>query len=108
MGVGNGPAERAQVAASGPLDGSNELKYRASVNFYNTSGYLDNVYLHEKADPARDYSGRWRMLWKPNGEFTGDFRISADRLDTRALYFVIPRSNEANPFSTFTTPPEAI
>jgi len=107
VGVGNGPAERAQVAASGPLDGSNELKYRASVNFYNTSGYLDNVYLHEKADPARDYSGRWRMLWKPNGEFTGDFRISADRLDTRALYFVIPRSNEANPFSTFTTPPDA-
>jgi iron complex outermembrane receptor protein len=47
------------------------------------------------------------MLWKPNGEFTGDFRISADRLDTRALYFVIPRSNEANPFSTFTTPPDA-
>jgi iron complex outermembrane receptor protein len=107
VGVANGPAERAQVAASGPLDGSNELKYRASVNFYNTSGYLDNVYLHEKADPARDYSGRWRMLWKPNGEFTGDFRISADRLDTRALYFVIPRSNEANPFSTFTTPPDA-
>ncbi len=107
VGVGNGPAERAQVAASGPLDGSNELKYRASVNFYNTSGYLDNVYLHEKADPARDYSARWRMLWKPNGEFTGDFRISADRLDTRALYFVIPRSNEANPFSTFTTPPDA-
>jgi len=107
VGVGNGPAERAQVAASGPIDGSNELKYRASVNFYNTSGYLDNVYLHEKADPARDYSGRWRMLWKPNGEFTGDFRISADRLDTRALYFVIPRSNEANPFSTFTTPPDA-
>ncbi|HWS66838.1 MAG TPA: TonB-dependent receptor [Steroidobacteraceae bacterium] len=107
VGVANGPAERAQVAASGPLDGSNELKYRASVNFYNTRGYLDNVYLHEKADPARDYSGRWRMLWKPNGEFTGDFRISADRLDTRALYFVIPRSNEANPFSTFTTPPDA-
>jgi iron complex outermembrane receptor protein len=107
VGVGNGPAERAQVAASGPLDGSNELKYRASVNFYNTRGYLDNVYLHEKADPARDYSGRWRMLWKPNADFTGDFRISADRLDTRALYFVIPRSNEANPFSTFTTPPDA-
>src|SRR5207245_11070355 len=41
VGVGNGPAERAQVAASGPLDGSNELKYRASVNFENTSGYLD-------------------------------------------------------------------
>jgi len=106
-GVGNGPSERLQAAVSGPLGDSKELKYRASVNFYDTSGYLDNVYLHEKADPARDYSGRWRMLWKPTGDFTGDFRISADHLNTRALYFVVPRNNEANPFSTFTTPPDA-
>ncbi len=98
-GVGNGPSERVQAAVSGPFGDSKELKYRASLNFYNTRGYLDNVVLHEKADPARDYSGRWRMFWKPSSDFTADFRISADRLDTRALYFVIPRSNEANPFS---------
>ena len=106
-GVGNGPSERLQAAVSGPLGTSTDLKYRASLNFYDTSGYLDNVYLHEKADPARDYSGRWRLLWKPTGDFTGDFRISADHLNTRALYFVVPRNNEANPFSTFTTPPDA-
>jgi iron complex outermembrane receptor protein len=108
VGVGNGVAERAQVAVSGPVEGTgNTLRYRASLNFYNTDGYLRNVYLNQKADPARDYSGRVRMIWKPNEVFTGDLRISADRLETRALYFVIPRDQESNPFSTFTTPPNA-
>ena len=100
VGVGNGPSERAQVAASGPLDDAKEWKYRASLNYDNTSGYLDNVVLHEKADPARDYSGRWRLEWKPNADFSGDFRLAADHLDTRALYFVVPRAVESNPFST--------
>ena len=39
--------------------------------------------------------------------FKGDLRVSASRLETRAFYFVIPRDDEANPFSTFTTPPNA-
>jgi iron complex outermembrane receptor protein len=33
--------------------------------------------------------------------------VSFDNLDTRGFYFVIPRDDEANPFSTFTTPPDA-
>jgi iron complex outermembrane receptor protein len=33
--------------------------------------------------------------------------VSADRLETRALYFVIPRDVEANPFASFSTPPDA-
>ena len=46
-------------------------------------------------------------MWKPSDAFTGDLRLSADRLETRAFYFVIPRADEANPFSTFSTPPDA-
>lgn len=108
VGFGNGSSKRAQVAASGPVEGTgNTLKYRASLNFYDTDGFLQNTYLNQKADPARDYSGRARLIWKPNDVFTGDFRVSADRLETRAFYFVIPRDDEANPFSTFTTPPNA-
>ena len=107
VGLGNGLAERAQLSVGGPLADSTTLKYRASVNFYNTDGYLENDYLHQKADPSREYSGRLRLLWKPTGTFTGDLRMSADRLETRALYFVIPRDNEANPFSDFSTAPNA-
>jgi iron complex outermembrane recepter protein len=107
VGVGNGTSERAQAAISGPLNDSATLRYRASVNFYNTDGYLENAYLHGKADPMRDYSGRFRLLWKASDQLTADVRFSADRLETRAYYFVIPRDDEANPFSSFTTPPNA-
>ena len=107
VGVGNGTSERVQGAISGPLGDSGTLKYRASVNFYNTDGYLENAYLHEKADPMRDYSARMRLVWKPSDNATSDFRVYLDRLETRAYYFVIPRSDEANPFTSFSTPPNA-
>jgi iron complex outermembrane receptor protein len=107
IGVGNGVSEKAQVAASGPIDDAGTLRYRASLNFYNTDGYLENSNLGEKADPYRDYSGRLRLVWKPNDQWTADLRAYRDRVDTTAYYYVIPRSDEANPFSSFTTPPNA-
>jgi len=107
IGVGNGVSERAQLALSGPLNDAKTLKFRASLNYYNTDGYLENEYLHQKADPAADYAGRLRLTWEPNDAFTADLRVSASLLDTRAFYFVIPRDDEANPFSSFTTPPNA-
>ncbi len=107
LGVGNGMSEKAQVAVSGPIDAAGTLKYRASLNFYNTDGYLQNTYLDRKADPYRDYSGRLRLLWKPADRWSADLRLFRDRVDTTAYYYVIPRNNEANPFSSFTTPPNA-
>jgi len=53
LGIGNGPSEKAQLAVSGPIDAAGTLKYRASLNFYNTDGYLENTYLDHKADPYR-------------------------------------------------------
>jgi len=107
VGVGNGTSEKAQLALSGPLDSAGTLRYRASLNYYNTDGYLQNVYLDRKADPYRDYSGRFRLVWKPSDDFSADLRFMYDRAETTAYYFVIPRSNEANPFSDFTTPGDA-
>ncbi len=107
VGIGNGISERAQVALGGPLNDSKTLKFRASLSYYNTDGLLENTYLNQKADPARDYSGRARLVWEPSDMLTADLRLSASLLQSRAFYFVIPRDNEANPFSTFTTPPNA-
>ncbi len=107
LSVGNGPEERAQAAVSGPIDPAGTLKYRASVNVYSTDGYLNNVYLGAKADPVKDYSGRLRLVWKPLDSLSADLRVYVDRLETQAYYFVIPRNDEANPFSSFTTPPDA-
>ncbi len=83
------------------------LRYRASLNFYNTDGYLENTYLDRKADPYRDYSGRLRLVWKPNEQWSADLRFFRDRVDTTAYYYIIPRAQESNPFSSFTTPPNA-
>jgi iron complex outermembrane recepter protein len=107
VGVGNGLSEKGQLALSGPLDSAGTLKYRASLSVYNTDGYLQNVYLDRKADPYRDYSGRLRMTWTPADNFTADFRFLYDYVDTTAYYYVIPRAQEANPFSQFTTPGDA-
>jgi iron complex outermembrane receptor protein len=106
-GVGNGMAEHARGIVSGPLDSAGTLKYSAAVNFYNTDGYLENTYLNRKADPYRDYSGRVRLLWEPGGPLSADLRLAYDRVQTTAYYYVIPRNDEANPFSSFTTPPDA-
>jgi iron complex outermembrane receptor protein len=104
-GYGNENSIRGQLGVSGPIGDS--AGFRASVNYYKTDGFLDNVFLNEKADPVEDLSARVRFVWKPSDNFTGDLRLSMDDLSTRALYFVIPRDDEANPFSTFFTAPDA-
>src|SRR3984885_7785405 len=107
LGVGNGVSEKAQVAISGPIDAAGTLRNRASPNFYNTDGYLENTNLDRKADPYRDYSGRLRLVWKPSDQWSADLRAYRDRVDTTAYYYVIPRSDESDPFSSFSTPPNA-
>jgi iron complex outermembrane receptor protein len=107
VGVGNGLSEKAQVALGGPLDSAGTLRYRASLSFYNTDGYLNNVYLDRNADPYRDDTGRMRLVWKPADEFSADLRFMYDWTDTTAYYFVIPRSEESNPSTDFTTPGNA-
>jgi iron complex outermembrane recepter protein len=102
VGVGNGISEKAQLAVSGPIDSAGTLKYRASLNYYNTDGYLENTYLDRKADPYKDYSGRLRLVWKPTDQWSADLRVYRDRVDTTAYYYIIPRSSEANVFSSGT------
>src|SRR3954470_18707117 len=105
VGYGNGSSLRAQAGISGPI--GDTFKYRASVNYNDTDGFLPSTFLGGKADPVEDLSGRVRLSFEPNDTFSGDVRFSYDNLDTRGFYFVIPRDDEANPFSTFTTAPNA-
>src|SRR5580693_9062901 len=69
-GIGNGVSEKGQIAVSGPVDSAGTLKFRASVNYYNTDGFLENTYLDKKADPEEDYSARLRLLFKPSDVFS--------------------------------------
>jgi len=107
VGVGNGTSEKAQIAVTGPIDEAGTLRYRASFNFYNTDGFLQNNYLNRKADPLREYSGRMRWVWKPQDQFTADLRLFYDRVETTAYYFVIPRISEASPITSLFAPANA-
>ncbi len=105
VGAGNGSSKRVQAAVSGPM--SDTFKYRASVSYYDTDGYIPSTYLGGKADPVEDLAARAKLYFTPSETFSGDLSFSYDKLETRGFYFVIPRDDEANPFSTFTTPPDA-
>jgi iron complex outermembrane recepter protein len=98
-GYGNENSIRGQLGVSGPLGDS--AGYRATVNYYETDGFLHNVFLNESVDPVESLSARARFVFEPSDSFRGDFRVAVDDLSTRALYFVVPRVDEANPFGGY-------
>ena len=89
VGGDSGPGFSVKGAVSGPVGDSETLKFRASASYVDTDGWIKNEYLDEEADPYEDLSGRVKLLWEPNDRFTADLRLSASKLDTQALYFVI-------------------
>src|SRR6185295_12934033 len=89
LGAGNGSSINAQGEVSGPI--GDTFGYRASVNYYDTDGYLPSTFLGGKADPVQSLAGRLRLTFKPSDTFSGDVRLSYENLDTRGCYFVIPR-----------------
>jgi iron complex outermembrane receptor protein len=90
LGYDSGPGYKARGSISGPL--SDTLKYRASVSYFDTDGYIDNAFLGEEADPYRDLSARARLSWEPSDAFTADLRFNVSQVDTQALYFNITES----------------
>ncbi len=89
LGADSGPGYTARGTISGPLAGSDTLKYRLSGSYVDTDGYIDNPVLDEEADPYKDVSGRLKLLWEPSDAFAADLRLSTSALDTQALYFNI-------------------
>ena len=90
LGYDSGPGYKASGTLSGPL--SDTLKFRATVSHTDTEGYIDNPFLHEKADPYRDLSARALLLWEPTSAFHADLRAYVSNVDTQALYFNITQS----------------
>ena len=87
IGFDNGFGGKIRASVGGPI--SDTLKFRSAVSFFDTKGYIPNTYLHEKADPFQDLSGRMKLLWTPTEDLTVDTRFNYSRTDTRALYFNI-------------------
>ena len=89
VGYDSGPGYKVQGTLSGPFPGMDDLKFRASMSYKDTDGFLMNENLNTEADPYEDLSGRFKLLWQPNDQFTADARFSFSKIDTTALYFVI-------------------
>jgi iron complex outermembrane recepter protein len=87
VGYDSGPGYKARAGVSGPL--SESVRYRASVSYLDTDGYIDNAFLGEEADPYRDLSGRVRLMWDTTDHLTTDLRFYGSQVDTQALYFNI-------------------
>ncbi len=86
-GYDSGPGGKGQGVVSGPL--SDTLGMLAAISYTNTSGYIENTFLHQKADPLSDLNGRLKFRWRPNDRFTADLRFSADRLWTQGFDYNI-------------------
>jgi len=89
VGADSGPGFTVRGTASGPMGGSETLKYRVTGSYVDTDGYIDNEFLNDKADAYKDVSARARIIYEPSENFSADFRISTSMLDTQALYFTI-------------------
>jgi iron complex outermembrane receptor protein len=89
VGADSGPGYSFQGAMSGPIGDSETLKYRGSISYSDTDGYLENTFLNDEADPYKDFSARIKLLWEPSDTFSADFRYSRSEIETTALYFVI-------------------
>ncbi|HMB72450.1 MAG TPA: TonB-dependent receptor, partial [Gammaproteobacteria bacterium] len=89
VGYDSGPGTKAQIVGSGPLGSSDALKFHAALSYYDTDGWIENEYLGEEADPFRDTSARFKLLWEPSDRLRVDSRLYVSQVETQALYFNI-------------------
>ena len=104
-GYDSGPGGKGQAVVSGPLTGT--LGMVAGVSYTDTSGYLENTFLHEKADPWTDLNGRLRFVWTPTDKFKADLRLSGDRVwtqgfDYNIVYYAGLNFNAGPPYPDYT------
>jgi iron complex outermembrane receptor protein len=107
VGYDSGPGGKAQGVISGPL--TSTLGMVAGLSYTDTSGYIQNTYLNQKADPWEDLNGRLRFIWKPDDKFTADLRLSGDRVwtqgfDYNIVYYPPTLAFLGPPYSTLQTP----
>jgi iron complex outermembrane recepter protein len=104
LGYESGPGAKVQLSGSGPLGGSDRLRFHTAVNYFDTDGHIDNVFLGEEADPFRDISARARLIWEPNERLRTDARIYYSEIDTQALYFNIVGNSNTLDVAVFGAP----
>ncbi len=98
-GYESGPGYKLQGAINVPL--AENFYMRGAVSWFDTEGHLTNVNTADASakknvDPVQDLNARVSFLYEPTENFSADLRLSANLLDTRALYYVIPDFSDPN------------
>ncbi|MEZ5894029.1 MAG: TonB-dependent receptor [Parvularculaceae bacterium] len=98
-GYESGPGYRLQGTVNIPL--AENFYMRGAISYFDTDGHLTNVNTADatakkNVDPVEDLNARVSFLYEPTDNFSVDLRLSADLLDTRALYYVIPDFSDPN------------
>lgn len=85
--LGNGHRRDLQGSVGGAII-DDQLLYRIGGNHTDIGGYLENGYLHAKADPYRNDALRGNLRWIASDRLQLDFRFGAVRDHAGALNFV--------------------
>lgn len=72
--VGTENLLEAQLSASGPIN--DELFFSLGGSYFESDGFIENVFLDEDADRREDYGVRGQLRWLPSDRW--DVRLGAD------------------------------
>jgi len=85
-GGGSGGASEAQGVISGPIV-KDQLLFRLAGSFTDRTGYFENTYLNEKADPYEDATVRGLLKWMPTDNLTADLRLNYSHTNGASLNY---------------------
>jgi len=85
-GGGSGGTSEAQGVISGPIV-KDQLLFRLAGSFTDRTGYFENTYLDEKADPYEDATVRGLLKWMPIDGLTADLRLAYSHTNGSSLNY---------------------
>ena len=85
-GGGSGGTSEAQGVVSGPIV-KDQLLFRLAGSFTDRTGYFENAYLGEKADPYEDATVRGLLKWMPTDNLTADLRLNYSHTNGSSLNY---------------------
>jgi len=91
-GFGNGGQREGGGVLSGPIV-EDKLLFRLGASDSSFDGLIPNDYLHNKADPYEERSGRGQLIFTPTSDLEVDLRGNIGESHGSALYYVINSGN---------------
>jgi len=91
-GFGNGGQREGGGVLSGPIV-DDKLLFRIGATDSSFDGLVPNSYLHDKADPYEERSGRGQLIFTPTSDLEVDLRGNIGESHGTSLYYVINSGN---------------